>query len=145
MFHNLLWFVYQCIFLILLFSSRSRIKAKYNKYTKIANEQGLTGAQVANIIIDAKNLDLSLGQNEADLCDAYHPKEKMLLMSSKVCNNPSIASVAIVCHELGHATQHKEKTMLYRTNMFLSGLTRFTNRLIVPLLVFGLLLFYWQK
>lgn len=129
------------ILLILLFSSRSRIKAKYDKYLKIDNEIGLTGAQVANIIINEKNLNVSLGQNEKDLCDAYYPKEKMLLMSSKVCNTPSIASVAIVCHELGHATQHKEKTLLYQLNMFLSKLTRFTNNLIIPLLIFGIFSF----
>ena len=129
------------ILLVLLFSSRSRIKAKYNKYLKIPNQQGLTGSQVASIIIDRKDLNVELAQNEKDLCDAYYPKKKLLLMSSKVCNTPSVASVAIVCHELGHATQHKEGTFLYRSNMFLSKLTRFTNHLIVPLLIFGLISF----
>ena len=129
------------ILLILLFSSRSRIRSKYKKYLKIPNQQGLTGEQVANIINNKKNLNLQLGQNEEDLCDAYYPKKKLLLMSSKVCNTPSIASVAIVCHELGHATQHKEKTLLYSANMFLSKLTRFTNHLIVPLFIFGLISF----
>ena len=132
------------LLLILLFSSRTRIREKYNKYTKIANERGLNGVEVANIIINQKNLNISLAQDDEDLCDAYFPKERTLLMSGKVCNHPSIASVAIVCHELGHATQHKEGTFLYRSNMFLGKLTRFTNKLIVPLLVFGLL-FYTIK
>lgn len=132
------------LLLILLFSSRTRIKEKYNKYTKIANEAGLNGVEVANIIIDKKNLNISLAQNEEDLCDAYFPKERTLLMSGKVCNHPSIASVAIVCHELGHATQHKEGTFLYRSNMFLGKLTRFTNKLIIPFLIIGLL-FYTIK
>ena len=129
------------ILLILLFSSRSRIKSKYTKYLKIPNQAGLTGEQVANIIMNKKSLDIELGQNEEDLCDAYYPNKKLLLMSSKVCNTPSIASVAIVCHELGHATQHKEKTLLYCANMFLSKLTRFTNHLIIPLFIFGLFAF----
>lgn len=129
------------ILLILLFSSRSAIKTKYNKYTKIPNQRGLTGADVANIVMNAKNLSLQLGQNEKDLCDAYYPKKKLLLMSSKVCNNPSIASVAIVCHELGHATQDKDGSFLFRANMVLSKLTLITNKLIIPLLVFGLLFY----
>jgi len=127
--------------LILLFTSRTRIKQKYNKYTKIANSQGLTGAQVAQYIIEKENLDLSLAQNDEDLCDAYYPKKKVLLMSGKVCNTPSIASVAIVCHELGHATQNRDKMPLYKINSFLTKLTRFTNKLIVPLLVFGLIFY----
>ncbi len=132
------------ILLVMLFSSRSRITAKYNKYTKIANSRGLTGAEVANIVMDRKNLNLRLAQNEKDLCDAYYPKEKMLLMSSKVCNNASIASVAIVCHELGHATQDKESTFLYRLNSVLGKITRFTNRLIFPLLVAGLIMYAFR-
>jgi len=124
--------------LILLFTSRTRIKEKYNKYTKIRNEQCINGAQVAQHIIAHEGLDVSLGQNEKDLCDAYYPKKRMLLMSSKVCNNESIASVAIVCHELGHATQHRDKTFLWNINQFLSKLTLFTNKLIIPLFVFGL-------
>ena len=132
------------ILLILLFSSRSQVKAKYDKYTTINNERHLTGADVARIIMDTKNLDLKLAQNPKDLCDAYYPKQKMLLMSSKVCNSASIASVAIVCHELGHATQHKDNTFLYAINTMLSKFTRFTNKLIIPLLIAGLL-FYTFK
>ena len=129
------------LLIILLFSSRNRIVAKYNKYVKIANKSGLNGQDVANIIINQKGLDIKLGQNEKDLCDAYYPKEKMLLMSSKVCNNASIASVAIVCHELGHATQDKEGTFLYKINSLLGKITRFTNKLIIPLLIFGLVFY----
>lgn len=134
-------------FLILLFTSRTRIKQKYKKYTRIQNAQNVTGAQVANYIIEQEGLDLSLAQNDEDLCDAYYPKKKILLMSSKVCNNASIASVAIVCHELGHATQHKQKTPLWKIDSFLSTLTRYTNKLILPLLVFGLLSYAtrWPK
>lgn len=126
------------VLLILLFTSRSRIKQKYDKYIRIRNEQCINGAQVAQHIIAHEKLDVSLAQNEKDLCDAYYPKKRMLLMSSKVCDNESIASVAIVCHELGHATQHRDKTFLWNINQFLSKLTRFTNKLIIPLLVFGL-------
>ena len=126
------------VLLILLFTSRTRIRQKYNKYIRIRNEKNINGAQVAQHIIAHEKLDVSLAQNEQDLCDAYYPKKRMLLMSSKVCDNESIASVAIVCHELGHATQHRDKTFLWNINQFLSKLTRFTNKLILPLLVFGL-------
>lgn len=132
------------ILLILLFSSRSRIKAKYEKYTTIDNSRGLTGADVARIVMDKKGLNLRLAQNEKDLCDAYYPKDQMLLMSSKVCNSASIASVAIVCHELGHATQHKENTFLYAINSMLGKFTRLTNKLIIPLLIFGLLFYVFK-
>lgn len=127
------------LLLIMLFTSRTRVTQQYKKFTKINNSQGINGAQVANYIIKKENLNLELAQNKEDLCDAYYYKEKTLLMSSKVCENPSIASVAIVCHELGHATQDKEQTTLWKVNHFLRALTRFTNRLIVPLLVFGLI------
>lgn len=127
------------LLLIMLFTSRTRVSQQYKKFTKINNSKGINGAQVANYIIQKEGLNLELAQNKEDLCDAYYYKEKTLLMSSKVCNNPSIASVAIVCHELGHATQDKEQTTLWKVNHFLRAVTRFTNKLIVPLLVFGLI------
>ena len=125
--------------LTLLFTARTRIKQKYNKYIRIRNEQCINGAQVAQHIIAHEKLDISLAQNKEDLCDAYYPKRKMLLMSSKVCDNESIASVAIVCHELGHATQHRDRTFLWNINQFLSKLTRLTNKFIIPLFIFGLI------
>lgn len=127
--------------LIFVLTSRSRIKRQFEKQIKIGNSRSITGAQVAVFIRDKYGLDITFARSKTDLCDAYYPKKKVLIMSDKVCDTPSIASVAIVAHELGHALQDKNKNKLFRTNALLSKITRITNRLIFPLIVVGLILY----
>jgi hypothetical protein len=43
-----------------------------------------------------------------DLSDHYDPRDKTLKLSPGVANVPSVASVAIAAHELGHALQDAE-------------------------------------
>lgn len=127
-----------------MFSSRRRIKTQFKKQIKIGNSQSLTGAQVAVYVREKYRLNISFARTKTDLSDAYYPKKKVLLMSDKVCDTPSIASVAIVCHELGHALQDHERNKLFRTNMALSKITSITNKLIFPLIVVGLIFYIFR-
>lgn len=132
------------ILLILLFTSRQRVKDDFEKLSKKSNSQGLTGKDVANIVARKHSLNISISVKDQDLCDAYYPGKKVLLLSQKVCNTPSIASVAIVCHELGHAIQHKNNTFLYRINEWFRKVTNITNKFIIPLLIGGLLCYAFK-
>lgn len=132
------------VLLLILFTSRSRIKKLYERQMQIGNEQYLTGAQVAVFINTKYGLNLSFARTKDDLADAYYPKKKVLIMSDRVCDTPSIASVAIVSHELGHAMQDKEKNWLFVLSNGLNRITRFTNRLIIPLLIIGQLLYAFK-
>jgi len=129
------------VLLLILFTSRIRIRKNYEKQMQIGNEQGLTGAQVAVFAKKKYKLNITFNRTKQDLADAYYPKKQILIMSDRVCNTPSIASVAIVSHELGHALQHKEKSKLFVANEVLSAITRITNHLILPLVIVGLILY----
>ncbi len=129
------------VLLLMLFTSRYRIKKLYEKQMQIGNNQGITGAQVAVFVKNKYNLNITLNRTKTDLADAYYPKKHVLIMSDRVCDTPSIASVAIVSHELGHALQHKEKYWLFRLNNVLTYITNITNRLIIPLIIIGLVLY----
>ena len=43
-----------------------------------------------------------------ELSDHYDPRTKTLRLSAGVANTPSIASLGIVAHEIGHAMQDSE-------------------------------------
>ena len=45
---------------------------------------------------------------QGQLSDHYDPRNKTLFLSEGVANSPSVASVAIAAHELGHAMQDAE-------------------------------------
>lgn len=94
------------------------VKQSYNKWSKIRSSSGLTGAQAAQQLVsravysgvdgsaDLRNVRvLGIGGN---LTDHYNPQDKTLYLSPGVANSPSVASVAIAAHELGHAMQDAE-------------------------------------
>lgn len=134
-----------CIVLFLIVSiatSRSRIKRIYRKYMNMPNSVDLTGKEYAFILKKHLNLeDLNFALSQGELTDAYNSKTKTLILSEGVCNTASIASIAIVSHEIGHAVQDKKKSgMLILTNIF-RRITKLTNKLVMPLLAISLLCF----
>jgi Zn-dependent membrane protease YugP len=47
-----------------------------------------------------------------NLTDHYDPRSHTVRMSQSVASTPSVASMAIVAHELGHAQQHERNSIL---------------------------------
>lgn len=134
-----------CILVVLLLivvSSRNRIIKTYEKYMKVGNKANLTGKELAFVSkekLELRNLEFALTKDK--LGDAYSPKFNTLILSEEVCNTASLASLAIVSHELGHAVQHKNGTALFFITQLFNKITRFTNRIILPLLIIGFFLF----
>ncbi len=130
------------LFIIIVLTSKQRIFRTYEKYMKIDNKMNLTGKELA--FLSKANLELTnlkFALTDKKLGDAYSPKYETLIISEEVCNTASLASLAIISHELGHAVQHKNQTSLYFLNQMTKKLTKLTNKLIVPLLVIGMFLF----
>lgn len=122
--------------LAVVLSSRSRINRIYRKYLHVGNKNNLTGSQFANISLDYLKLDnVSLGVADGELIDAYSPKKRMLIMSRAICDTASIASIAIVAHELGHAVQHKNNSPLFFACMLFGRIARFLNHFFIPLII----------
>lgn len=107
---------------------------------KIGNKANLSGKELAILAKMHLHLDnLQFALTRTKLGDAYSPKHKTLILSEDVCNTASLSSLAIVSHELGHACQHKENSGLFVLTTLLKSISRITNKIIMPLLVFGIL------
>ena len=86
------------------------VKHAYNKWSQIRAGSGLTGAQAAQRLISNGNLyGVQVQGTQGELSDHYDPRNKTLYLSNGVANSPSVASVAIAAHELGHAMQDAEE------------------------------------
>ena len=104
--------------LILMGLTSWYVKSAYNKWSKVRNRSGFTGAQAAQRLIQSASYStIEGGENlrnvrimgiGGDLTDHYDPRDKTLKLSPGVANLPSVASVAIAAHELGHALQDAE-------------------------------------
>jgi len=92
--------------LLLAFYAQFKVKGAYNKWTRVANARGHTGLDVAQAILHAEGLNGVGVQGVAgELTDHYDPRSKTLRLSAGVAKQPSVAALAIVTHEIGHALQ----------------------------------------
>lgn len=85
------------------------VRSAYNKWSRVANRSGITGYEAAQRLISAGGLyDVRVEGTAGQLTDHYDPRQKVLRLSRSVAEVPSVASVAVAAHELGHAMQDKE-------------------------------------
>jgi len=92
--------------LLLGLYAQMKIRSTYGKYLRVANSASVTGLGAARHLLDAARLyDVEIGQTPGELSDHYDPRKKLLKLSPGVANAPSVASLGIVAHEIGHAMQ----------------------------------------
>jgi len=82
------------------------VKSAYSKWGKVPASSGISGYQAAQKLIAAGGLQgVQIEGVAGTLTDNYDPRTKVLHLSQSVAQNPSIASIAVAAHELGHAQQ----------------------------------------
>ena len=85
----------------------SRLKSKFNKYSKIPISSRLSGAEVAAEMLRHYGIhDVQITQGKGFLSDHYNPMSKTISLSPAVYQGRSIAAAAVAAHECGHAVQH---------------------------------------
>ncbi len=149
-----LYWIMMAPVLILSLVASARVKAAYNKYSRIASHSGLSGAQVAELILRRSGLGhVPVVETTGFLSDHYDPRKKVVRLSPEVFRNNSISAIGIAAHETGHAVQHaKQYTPLVLRNMIaptasigsnLSWIIIFAGFVIgsLGLVKFGILLF----
>jgi uncharacterized protein len=86
--------------------AQGRIKMNIAKYSQVGTEDGITGAQVARLLLDSQGLQkVAVEATPGMLSDHYDPRSKTLRLSQQVYFAPSIAAAGIAAHEAGHALQ----------------------------------------
>lgn len=83
------------------------LRSTYNKWGKVANASGLTGAQTARAILDANGLhNVPVEMVPGELSDHYDPRKNVVRLSEANYAGRSVAGAAVAAHEVGHAIQH---------------------------------------
>lgn len=87
-----------------------KTKSTFKKYSRQRMQNGLTGAQAAQILLDRAGItDVRVVPTKGFLSDHYNPLTRTLALSEAVYSQPSVAAVGVACHEAGHAIQHAKK------------------------------------
>lgn len=109
MYFDPMYFIFLAPALLLAFYAQIKVKSAYSTYTKVANERGITGLQAARIILPREGLSgVEIEGTPGELTDHYDPRSKKLRLSAGVAQQPSVAALAIVAHEIGHALQDNQ-------------------------------------
>jgi len=116
------------------------VRSAYSRYSKIPSSSGLTGAQLAQRILDLNGIhDVSIHAYPGNLTDHYDPTRKQLMLSEANFHGTSVAALGVSAHECGHAIQHKEAYAPLQWRMAAVGATNIASQLIywIPLISLG--------
>ncbi len=89
------------------FAVSQMLKSKFNKYSKIPLDSGMTGRDVAEKMLHDNGIyDVKVISTQGMLTDHYNPANKTVNLSEGVYASNSVAAAAVAAHECGHAVQH---------------------------------------
>ncbi len=92
--------------LLLALYAQSKVNSAYNRYSRQPNMRGLSGYEVARILLRSAGLDhVRVEEVPGRLNDHYDPSTNVLRLSRGVAQSRSVAALGIVAHEVGHAMQ----------------------------------------
>ncbi|MBO6496288.1 MAG: zinc metallopeptidase [Roseivirga sp.] len=83
------------------------LKSKFNKYSKVGLQIGLSGKEIAELMLKDNGIyDVNVVSVQGRLTDHYNPTDKTVNLSPEVYSGRSVMAAAVAAHECGHAVQH---------------------------------------
>ena len=132
------WFILLIVAMIFSMVAQTKVSSTFNKYSRVKNRAGFTGAQVATQMLQNAGIyDVSVQRVAGNLTDHYDPRTKTLRLSQGVYDSMSVAALGVAAHETGHAIQHDVGYAPLALRSFFVPLANFGSRLAFPLIVIG--------
>ncbi len=86
--------------------TQTYIKSTYHKWSQVPSGLKSTGAEVARRMLNEGGAGAcGIGRTPGHLTDHYDPRDNNLHLSEENYSGGSVSSVAVACHEAGHAIQ----------------------------------------
>ena len=100
---------------VLGLGAQAYIRSTYRKWSKVDAGIPGTGAEVARqMLLTGGAPGVGITRVPGSLTDHYDPRDNMLHLSDDNYRGASVASVAVACHEAGHAIQAAQGYGFYR-------------------------------
>lgn len=119
----------------------SNLKSKFEKYSRIRLDSGMTGRDVAlKMLHDNGIYDVQVTCTPGSLTDHFNPMNKTVNLSEDVYYGNSVASAAVAAHECGHAVQHAVGYAPLKMRSALVPVVSFASNIMSWILLIGMLL-----
>lgn len=122
-------------------AAQAYIKRTYATWSRVPAGVRGTGADVARDMLAASGASgVGIDRVGGSLTDHYDPRDNRLHLSDDNYRGASVASVAVACHEAGHAVQAAEGYLPYRLRSALVPVVSLAERSWVLVLLGGVFL-----
>ncbi len=127
--------------IIFAFFAQSKVNSTFNKYSKISNRNGITGAQIAERILRLYGIyNVGVERISGNLTDHYDPRTNKIRLSDSVYSSSSVAAIGVAAHETGHAIQHNNGYLPIKLRNAVLPAANIGSNLAFPLVILGIIL-----
>lgn len=138
MFFDPMYFVFALPAMLFAMWAQYKVKSTFARYSKVRNMHNVSGIETAQILMRNEGLTyLGVNQVPGDLTDFYNPADRSINLSQG-SHAPTVAAMAIVAHELGHAQQDKEGYIPMRARQSIVGISNFGSQLGPMIFIMGM-------
>jgi Zn-dependent membrane protease YugP len=124
--------------MVLTLFAQWRVRSAFATWSRVANSRGMSGLDTARAIMQHTELEhIGIGRVAGELTDHYDPRDKSINLSES-STQPSLAAMAIVAHELGHAEQDKTGNTMLNVRASLVPVANIGSRLSWILIIAGI-------
>ncbi|MDR0769055.1 MAG: zinc metallopeptidase [Dysgonamonadaceae bacterium] len=117
------------------------LNRKFEKYSKIALRNGMTGKDVAEMMLRENGIsDVRVVASSGILTDNYNPTNHTISLSEGVYGSYSVTAAAVAAHETGHAIQHAKAYAPLKMRSALVPVISFSSQWVTWIILGGLLL-----
>jgi Zn-dependent membrane protease YugP len=128
MYYDLPYLMIALVSMVLGALTQGYINRAYNKWSQVPSQLPGTGADVARRMLDTSGAsEVGITQIAGHLTDNYDPRDNKLHLSQENYSKGSVASVAVACHEAGHAVQNATGYSLMRLRSSLVPAVNFAS------------------
>ena len=136
-----LYFVVVGPALLLSLWAQVKVQSTFKRFSQVATNSGLSGAEAAGRILQAFGAQqVEVQRTQGFLSDHYDPRKRVLRLSPPVFGGRSISSIGVAAHEAGHALQHAQGYFPLKIRTALVPITQLGSWLAWPLLLIGLMM-----
>ena len=115
------------------------LRSTFSKWSATKNSSGLVGPQVAQQLFSGTSLKpIRIERIRGSMTDHFDPGANVVRLSDPVATKPSVASMAVTAHELGHVQQYQTGSGLIKVRGFLLPALQFSPTISYIAILMGL-------
>ena len=128
---------------ILSMWAQFKVSSTFNKYSKVSNRRGMTGADAARYILDINGLrNVRIERINGNLTDHFDPRSNVVRLSDSTYASTSVGAIGVAAHECGHAVQYATDYAPIRIRNAIVPVVNICSKLSIPIIIIGFIFAY---